>query len=61
MSYENWNEDDKRMVIEARLLNIFTDKKYGGKRIVEGPLMSDMQKKIVDEIYKMRDEGLLWR
>lgn len=59
MSYANLNDDDKRMVIEGRLLNIFTDTKYGGKRIVEGKVMTQMQKHIVDEIYKMRDEGLL--
>lgn len=58
-SYETWNDEDKRMVIEARLLNIFTDKRFGGKRIVEGKVMAQMQKEIVDEFYKMRDEGLL--
>lgn len=51
--------EDKRMVVEGRLLNIFTSAKYGGKRIKEGPEMTRMQKEIVNEFYKMRDEGLL--
>lgn len=59
MSYEDLSPEDKRMVVEGRLLNIFTDTKYGGKRIVEGKLMTQMQKSILDEIYKMRAEGLL--
>lgn len=59
MGYQNMNEDDKRMVIEGRILNIFTDKRFGGKRIVEGKVMAQMQKEIIDEFYKMRDEGLL--
>lgn len=59
MSYETLSPEDKRMVVEGRLLNIFADPKYGGKRIVEGKLMTQMQKQIVDEIYKMSNEGLL--
>lgn len=59
MSYENLSPKDKKMVVEGRLLNIFTDAKYGGKRIVEGKLMTEMQKAIVDEIFKMSGEGLL--
>lgn len=59
MSTADLTPEDKRMVIEGRLLNIFTDKKYGGKRIVESPLMKQMQKSIIDEFIKMRNEGLL--
>lgn len=59
MSYADLSPEDKKMVVEGRLLNIFTDTKYGGKRIVEGKVMTQMQKQIIDEIYKMRDEGLL--
>lgn len=59
MSTADLTPEDKRMVIEGRLLNIFTDKKYGGKRIVESALMKQMQKSIVDEFIKMRNEGLL--
>lgn len=59
MSQADLSPEDKRMIVEGRLLNIFTDAKYGGKRIVEGALMSKMQKSIVDEFYKMKSEGLL--
>lgn len=59
MSNDDLTPEDKRMVIEGRILNIFTDKRFGGKRIVESKEMKLMQKTIVDEILKMRDEGLL--
>lgn len=59
MSYENLTDEDKRLVVEGRLLNIFTSPKYGGKRIKEDPVISKMQKEIIDEFYRMRAEGLL--
>lgn len=59
MSYENMTDEDKRMIIEGRVLNIFTDKKYGRQRIVDTPIMQQMQKELIDEFYKMREEGLL--
>ena len=59
MSYDDLSDEDKRLVVEGRLLNIFTSPRYGGKRIVESPVMNKMQKEIVDEIYKMHNEGLL--
>ena len=59
MGYEDLTDEDKRLVVEGRLFNIFTSTQYGGKRIVESPTMKKMQKEIVNEIYKMRNEGLL--
>lgn len=59
MGYENLTPEDKRLVVEGRLLNIFTSPKYGGKRIVEAPIIRKMQEEIINEFYKMRNEGLL--
>lgn len=59
MSNKDLTPEDKRMVIEGRLLNIFTDKRFGGKRIVDSKEMKLMQKVIIDEFIKMRNEGLL--
>lgn len=59
MSTGDLTPEDRRMVIEGRVLNIFTDKRFGGKRIVDSKEMKLMQKVLIDEFIKMRNEGLL--
>lgn len=49
---------DKRLIMEARLLNVFADERFGKKRIVDSPDMTKMQKEILDLFITMHNEGL---
>lgn len=54
--FQNLSDEDKRLNIEGKILNILTD--HGGERIVAGPKMEKLLKELTDNYLEMRKDGL---
>lgn len=55
--YAGLSDEDRRLNVEGRLTDVLS--KFGGKRLVAGKVMHDLLLDLTNEVFKMKDDGLI--